>query len=63
LLKDSKTNIFKQGEVANFIIELSNRTMSSDILLDILPDSYVHDFIIRLFPKFSKKLFNFILNS
>ncbi|HFI0333360.1 TPA: hypothetical protein ACGOVE_002008, partial [Streptococcus suis] len=23
LLKDSKTNIFKQGEVANFIIELS----------------------------------------
>ncbi|MHC3829779.1 hypothetical protein ACXOLC_05605, partial [Streptococcus thermophilus] len=22
-LKDSKTNIFKQGEVANFIIELS----------------------------------------
>ena len=24
LLKDSKTNIFKQGEVANFIIELSN---------------------------------------
>ena len=24
LLKDSKTNIFKQGEVANFIIELSD---------------------------------------
>ncbi|MCE2065976.1 hypothetical protein GPU12_07695 [Streptococcus thermophilus] len=45
------------------IFKLRNRTMSSDILLDILPDSYVHDFIIRLFPKFSKKLFNFILNS
>jgi len=28
LLKDSKTNIFKQGEVANFIIELSFRRFS-----------------------------------
>ncbi|WP_207225432.1 hypothetical protein, partial [Streptococcus parasuis] len=26
LLKDSETNIFKQGEVANFIIELSKFT-------------------------------------
>ncbi|CAD0145395.1 protein of unknown function [Streptococcus thermophilus] len=28
--------------------------MSSDILLDILPESYVHDFIIRLFQNFQK---------
>ncbi|MCE2161584.1 hypothetical protein GKC13_04605 [Streptococcus thermophilus] len=45
------------------IFKLRNRTMSSDILLDILPESYVHDFIIRIFPKFSKNLLNFILNS
>ncbi|MCE2090298.1 hypothetical protein GPU42_03065 [Streptococcus thermophilus] len=45
------------------IFKLRNRTMSSDILPDILPESYVHDFIIRLFPKFSKNLLNFILNS
>ncbi|MDA3770508.1 hypothetical protein PF616_09250, partial [Streptococcus thermophilus] len=32
LLKDSKTNIFKQGEVANFIIELSKYSEIRTIL-------------------------------
>ncbi|MCT2904789.1 hypothetical protein, partial [Streptococcus thermophilus] len=35
LLKDSKTNIFKQGEVANFIIELSEVNCNSKKFLNL----------------------------
>ena len=35
LLKDSKTNIFKQGEVANFIIELSKNRKIETLIQEI----------------------------
>ncbi|MGB4961436.1 MAG: hypothetical protein WBO60_00675, partial [Streptococcus suis] len=46
LLKDSKTNIFKQGEVANFIIELSILTKLFGNLLKILKNPFKCTFFL-----------------